>query len=165
MMLNLKLRAIRQDDGKAIIDIFNYYIKNSMAAYLEQEVPYAAFEMLIGQTNGLPSVSVVNGEDKVVGFGFLKPYHKFSTFSGTAEVSYFIAPEYTGKGIGGRILDNLISSAKQIGIECILANISSENEVSIKFHEKHGFSRCGQFKKIGKKSGKYFDVIWMQKGI
>ena len=48
-------------------------------------------------------------------------------------------------------------------IDTLLADISSLNEPSIKFHEKLGFSHCGSFKRVGRKFGKDFDVVWMQK--
>ena len=53
--------------------------------------------------------------------------------------------------------------AKKMGIKVLLADISSENRDSIKFHLKNGFSRCGLFHKAGFKFGKHFDVVWMEK--
>jgi len=49
------------------------------------------------------------------------------------------------------------------GVDCLLANISSHNEQSLDFHRKMGFQQCGRFRRVGKKFGKDFDVIWMQK--
>jgi len=50
-------------------------------------------------------------------------------------------------------------------IKTLLASISSRNKESIAFHKKHGFIECGRFKDIGRKRGKPFDVVWMQKVI
>ncbi len=87
------------------------------------------------------------------------------TFQHTAEVTYFISPEMTGKGLGSKILSFLETEGKKQGISCILANISSLNEGSIRFHKKHGFVECGRFRNVVKKKGILFDTVWMQKNI
>jgi phosphinothricin acetyltransferase len=72
-------------------------------------------------------------------------------------------PEHTRKGIGEAILDYFVEEAKKRGIDSILASISSLNELSIDFHLKNGFKECGRFLQIGRKRGRDFDLIWMQK--
>lgn len=61
------------------------------------------------------------------------------------------------------LLTSLEKEAAEKGITNILANISSLNPNSIKFHQKNGFIECGRFKKVGKKKGQEFDTVWMQK--
>ncbi len=63
-----------------------------------------------------------------------RPYNPMPVFSQTAEISYFIDNEYTGKGIGEKPLEFLENKGKDKGISTILANISSLNTGSIKFH-------------------------------
>ena len=63
------------------------------------------------------------------------------------------------------MLKRLISDARKMKIKTLLASISSRNKESIAFHKKHGFIECGRFKDIGRKRGKLFDVVWMQKVI
>ena len=150
-------------DRKAIIDIFNYYVENSFAAYPEQTLSYEAFDMFLNMSNGFPRGSVKDQHGTTVGFGMLHAHNPLPTFAHTAEVSYFIHPDYTGKGLGKLLLSFLEASAVDQGITIILANISSLNPSSIRFHQKNGFRECGRFKKVGKKRGQEFDTIWMQK--
>jgi len=60
-------------------------------------------------------------------------------------------------------METITIDARAAGVETLLANISSLNEVSLNFHLKHGFKECGRFQRIGKKFDRDFDVIWMQK--
>jgi phosphinothricin acetyltransferase len=85
------------------------------------------------------------------------------TFSRTAEVTYFIHPDHTGKGLGKLLLGFLEKGAVEKGITNILANISSLNPRSIEFHQKNGFIKCGRLRNVGKKNGQEFDTVWMQK--
>lgn len=163
--MEFTISPITNEDKEPIIDIFNYYIANSFAAYPETEVPYEAFGFFLKMFEGYPTATVKDANGKILGFGFLRAHNPMSSFSQTAEISYFIAPEYTDKGIGTSLLNYFEEEGKKKGIHIILASISSLNPGSIRFHEKNGFAECGRFKDIGKKKGRVFDTVWMQKTI
>ncbi|AKB27375.1 GCN5-related N-acetyltransferase [Methanosarcina siciliae T4/M] len=151
------------EDRETVIDIFNHYIENSFAAYPEKKVPYEFFEFFLRNTAGYPTVAAKDENKNLLGFGMLHPHSPMPTLAGTAEITYFIRPEFTGKGIGAAMLGYLLEGAGEKGLHCILANISSLNDGSIRFHLNHGFEECGRFREVGKKKGKLFDTVWMQK--
>ena len=157
------LSPISNEDRKSIIDIFNYYVENSFAAYPETALPYDAFDMFMDMFRGYPAAKVQDTDGRVIGFGFLRPHNPMPAFSGTAEITYFIHPDHTGQGIGTNLLRFLEKEGTQKGITNILANISSLNPGSIHFHKKNGFIECGRFKGVGRKKGQIFDTVWMQK--
>ena len=112
-----------------------------------------------------PSVIVKDPDGTVAGFGMLRPHNPMPAFRHAAEITYFVRPDMTGKGLGEKMLGHLEAAGKDQGITTILASISSLNEGSIRFHERHGFSECGRFEKVGIKKGVVFDTVWMQKFI
>ncbi len=150
------------DDRESVMDIFNYYIENSFAAYPEKKLPNEFFDMLMNACQGYPSVAVRDESGEVIGFGMLRAYNPFPAFIRTAEITYFIRPGFTGQGIGKKLLDDLCDKGRKKGITNILASISSLNEGSLRFHLKHGFAECGRFKGIVQKQGKTFDVVYCQ---
>jgi L-amino acid N-acyltransferase YncA len=149
----------------AVIDIFNYYIANSLAAYPEEPVGYEFFDRFLEMAQGYPAVAVKDDTGTIVGFAFLHAYRPGRTFRRVAEITYFIRPDHTGKGLGSAVLKQLGLAAKTQGIDTLLANISSRNEGSLRFHRKNGFEECGRFRRIGRKFGEDFDVVWMQLGL
>lgn len=157
------ISPIADEDRESIMDIFNYYVENSFAAYPENKLPYQAFDIFLQMSGGYPTGCIRDQDGKTIGFGMLRPYNPMPAFSCTAEVSYFIHPECRGRGLGKMLLGSLEKGAIKKGITCILANISSLNPESIEFHKKSGFAECGRFKKVGKKKGREFDIVWMQK--
>ncbi len=163
--MNINLKPIDVKHGEQIIDIYNYYIENSFAAYLEKSVSLDFFDHLLKMCEGYPTTVAEDKEGNIIGFGLLRPYHAFPAFSRTAFITYFIKPGFTGKGIGKKILEYLISEGKKKGITSILADISSLNIESINFHKKNGFKECGRFEGVGVKKGKAFDVVYMQRKI
>jgi phosphinothricin acetyltransferase len=152
------------DHGKEVMEIFNYYIETTNAAYPQQPLPEVFFSKLMDMTAGYPAFAVLS-DKKVVGFCFLKPHNPLPTFRRSAEITYFIKKEYTGMGLGKMALDILEQEASKIGVRNILASISGNNEGSIKFHLKNGFIECGRFTDAGEKFGKTFDVVWMIKKV
>jgi phosphinothricin acetyltransferase len=160
--MSYNLEEMSNHHRTEVIDIFNYYIANEFAAYPEEPVGYDLFDRFLEMTRGYPSVVVKDDSGTVVGFAFLRPYHPASTFRRTAMITYFIMPEHTGKGLGTRILERFVQEARAQGIETILANASSRNEGSLRFHRRNGFWECGRFRRVGTKFGEDFDVVWMQ---
>lgn len=161
--MKTSLTPIKSDDRESVIDIFNYYVENSFAAYPEKKVPYEFFDIFMNMCQGYPTAAAKDESGNFIGFGMLRPYSPIDAFSKTAEITCFIKPEFTGYGIGKTILDYLINEGKKKGITNLLAGISSLNDGSIRFHIKNGFTECGRFKSICHKKGKIFDVVYCQK--
>lgn len=163
----LVIREATPQDIEGMLEIFNYYIENSFAAYLETPVGPEFFhtshdEDESNKTEHSPFY-VMEENNRVVGLGALRPYLPFRNFQHIGVVSYFMLPEYTRKGLGTKLLDALCQDAKKKNIKSLLANVSSKNQASLNFHLKHGFVECGRFKAVGTKFGMYFDIVWLQK--
>ena len=157
------LEKLSEDNRIPVMDIFNHYIENGFAAYPETKLPYELFDMFLGMARKYPAVVIKDEAGQVNGFGLLRSYHPMAAFQRTAEITYFLAPGRTGQGLGKVLLDFLEVEAGKMGIDCLLADISSLNESSISFHRKNGFKECGRFEKVGRKFGQDFDQVWMQK--
>ncbi len=161
--MEITLVPLTSDHREPVMDIFNYYIENSFAAYPEKKLPYEFFDTILTFCQDYPTAAATVEPDEVVGFGMLRPYNPIPTFSKTAEITYFIKTGYTGLGIGKTLLDYLVDEGRKMGLTTILASISSLNERSINFHLKNGFVKCGRLKNVGLKQGKSFDVVYCQR--
>lgn len=149
-------------DWPAVAGIFNHYVRNSPAAYPDQPVADDLFAAKRAAAPWLPFlVATVDGA--TVGFGYLSPFHPAATMRQTAALTYFLAPEWTGRGLGGVLLTELLDAGRAAGIRTFLAHISSLNEGSIRFHRRHGFTECGRFHRVGRKQGRDFDMVWMER--
>lgn len=156
---------VEEKNRVPVVDLFNYYIANTFAAYPEQKVPYEFFNLFLEVSRHYPSVVATCPDGSLAGFGMLRPHNPMPAFRHTAEITYFLRPDMTGNGLGTRMLRHLEATGKAQGITTILASISSLNEGSIRFHARNGFCSCGRFVKIGIKNGVAFDTVWMQKDI
>ena len=54
-MMDLKFETMTDKYSKEVIDIFNYYIENSFAAFLENKLPYEFFGNFLELAKGYPA--------------------------------------------------------------------------------------------------------------
>ncbi|MFZ5980165.1 MAG: GNAT family N-acetyltransferase [Candidatus Zixiibacteriota bacterium] len=159
------IRTVEDSDKNSILKIFNYYIENSFSAYFEIKVEQDFFDLMKRIAGDYPFYVVEDENKEVVGFSMLHSFDRAESFRRVAEVTYFIDQNHTRSGLGQWLLEKMTREARKIGVDTLLASISSLNEQSLKFHFKNGFVECGRFVKIGNKWGKDFDLIWVQKFI
>lgn len=162
MANDLKIRDMQESDRDAVMRIFNHYAATSFAAYPEGPLPPQFFGPL---REGAVSAIVAERDGNIAGFGLLRPFLPFPVFRKTGTLTYFLAQECVGKGLGSRLLERLAADAKKGGMTMLVANMSSENEASIRFHRRNGFTEAGNLAGVGEKFGKPFGVIWMQRPV
>lgn len=161
------IREATTEDISGMLEVFNYYVKNSFAAYIETPVGPEFFQAIQNEKeqdeNEHFPFYVIEEKGKIIGFGALRPYFPFPNFRHTGVVSYFILPGHTRKSLGSGMLKKLCTEASEKKMKSLLANVSSKNEASLNFHLKHNFIECGKFLEVGTKFGKSFDIVWLQK--
>jgi len=109
--MEYSINPISDDDRKPVIDIFNYYVENSFAAYPEDKLPYQAVDKFLQMSDGFPRGCIKDPAGRTIGFGFLRSHNPMAAFSHTAEATYFLHPDHTGKRLGKRLLEFLEKGA------------------------------------------------------
>lgn len=161
-MPSYTIRRPEPSDLPRLLDILNYYALHTTADFSDRPHTLAEIRSLLNGEERLPRYVAVAGEE-VVGFAVAYPFRPETTFADTVKFTYWLSPSYTGRGIGTLLYNQLESECWQNDIRQVLVNISSENGGSIRFHERRGFVHCGCFREVGRKRGRCFDIIWMQK--
>jgi phosphinothricin acetyltransferase len=160
----VQIRPVAEDDWETVARIFNLYVERTFAAYPDEPVESSFFRDRHEANVDYPFV-VAELERAVVGFAYLAPFHAAATMRRSATVTYFLDPDHTGMGIGSRLLSRLLEEGRNLGVDNVMAHVSSLNEASIRFHLQHGFTECGRFVGVGSKRGRPFDMVWLQRTI
>jgi L-amino acid N-acyltransferase YncA len=87
-----ELEPISSEDREPIVEIFNFYVENSFAAYPENRVPTEIFDVLMEACRGYPAFVAKEAGGRVLGVGVLRPHHPMP--ASAAEISIFIDPEF-----------------------------------------------------------------------
>ena len=99
---------------------------------------------------------------EVVGFGSLSPYRDRPAYSTSVEDSVYVRRDRQGQGIGKALLEELLRLATAHGFHTVMARIVGGHEASIALHRAAGFEFVGTEREIGRKFGRWLDVVVMQ---
>lgn len=163
--MELAFELLREEYRKDVIDILNYYIASTTAAFRDEVVAYDHFDNFLDKASVYSGYAIKNEADTVIGFCTLEPFKNIKPFQKTAEVMYFIKREYIGKGIGKAALSKLEKDAKELWISKLVVDITDDNEISINFHKRNGFTEYGRLNGCWKKFGKDLGIVYMEKNI
>jgi len=161
----VEVRAAAQGDLAAIHAIYAHHVLLGLATF--EEVPPDVEEMRRRHQDvtgrGLPYlVAVARGE--ILGYGYCAPYRARSAYRYALEDSIYIKDGHLGKGIGTRLLGELLRICEGLGYRQVVAVIGdSANAGSIALHARLGFLRVGTLRSTGFKFGRWVDSVMMQR--
>lgn len=157
--MNPLIRKMQKSDWSSVQSIYIEGIRTGTATF-ETNVP----EWMEWNKNHLRDCRIVISDSSIIyGWAALSPVSQRDVYSGVAEVSIYIKESERGKGIGKKLLEELIKSSEKAGIWTLQAAIFPENEASIHLFKKCGFRVIGYREKIGKLNGIWKDVVLMER--
>jgi len=159
-MNTLQINNMIKDDWSRVSKIYKEGIETGLATF-ETEIP----SWSTWSTAHLKTCKFVAKLDNiVVGWAALSPVSDRCVYGGVAEVSVYVDTNYSGKGIGTKLLQELIDQSEKEGFWTLQSGIFPENKASIKLHKKLGFREIGFREKIGKmKDGVWRDNIILER--
>jgi L-amino acid N-acyltransferase YncA len=162
-IMEIEFVDITEPDLIIVKEIYDYYIEKSTSTYYTEKITINELKEFILIGNEKYKSYLIKDRNECCGFCYLSQYKKRQAYDRTAEISLYLKPDYTGKGIGNKVLKFLNDVAKRKGIAVLLAIISGDNESSIRLFEKNEYEKCGHLKQIGEKFNNILDVVFYQK--
>lgn len=99
----------------------------------------------------------------VLGFAVLSPFRNRAAYATTVEDSVYVHQDHRGRGVGRALLGEILRLADDHGFHAVIARISGENEASVALHQACGFEVVGVEREVGRKHGRWLDVVEMQR--
>ena len=109
------------------------------------------------------AVVVAETEGEIVGFAALSPYRSRPAYSTTVEDSIYVRHDQRGNGVGRALLAELVEVAAARGFHTMMARIVGGHDASIGLHRSLGFELVGIEREVGRKFGRWLDVVLMQR--
>jgi len=166
--LSVRLRLAEKKDCLAICEIYNFYIQNSVVTFDEQTMTPNQWEEKLEYLNKqkLPFIVAQTETGEILGFAYVAPWRQKSAYRRTVEDSIYLRAAATGKRIGTKLLEELLTLSKQAGVKEVVAVISDSGaESSVRLHEQFGFKKQGHLAKVGFKFDRWLGTILMQKSL
>lgn len=160
----MEYRLATVGDSEAIRGIYNKEVTGSTVTF--DLVPRTVEEQLVWideHSGAWPAVVAVDGSGRVNGFGSLSPYRTRPAYRTTVEDSVYVDDEARGQGIGKGLLLELLRLGEVHGFHTVIARIVGGHEASIGLHKSCGFEVIGVEQEVGRKFGRWLDVVLMQR--
>lgn len=158
----MTLRDATEADLPAINAIYNYCVLTSTCTYqMTPETEEARRAWFTGRGPRHP-VIVAEHDGEVLAWGSLSAFHKREAYAQTVENSVYVSHLHQRRGLGTKIMEELIRRARAAGVHSIIAGISADQEGSIALHRRLGFTDGGRLREVGCKFDQQLDVVYMQ---
>ncbi len=159
-MISPAVRLFEDKDTAHILNIYAHYILNTTITF-ETEVPSLNIfnERIKHIISTYPWIICEYG-DEILGYAYACKHRERSAYKWSVDVSVYLRPEYTGKGIGKILYSSLINILKFQGFINAYAGIALPNMSSVGIHEKFGFVQVALYKNVGYKFRQWIDVGW-----
>ena len=151
-------------DAEAIRSIYNLEVSTSTVTFdivtrsLDDQVAW-----LRARSGAHVALVAVDDGGEVAGFGSLSPYRDRPAYNTSVEDSVYVRRDRQGLGVGTLLLGSLVDAATASGFHAVMARIVGGHEASINLHAKLGFETVGTEREVGRKLGRWLDVVVMQR--
>jgi phosphinothricin acetyltransferase len=154
-------------DMQRVTSIYAHYVLRSTATF--EETPPDEAEMTHRRAAvlecSLPHL-VVELDGEIAGVAWATPWRTRPAYRFSAEDSIYLRPDYHGRGIGRRLLSEVIQECAAAGRRQLIAVVGdSANTASIGLHEALGFRQIGVLTAVGWKFDRWVDTVLLQRGL
>jgi phosphinothricin acetyltransferase len=159
------IRPAELRDVPALVDVYNHYIATtaitfdiepvtveSRTEWFRHYAPTGRHRLLVGYDGRA-----------LLGYASTSPFAVKAAYETSVEVSVYLAPDQTRRGLGTALYEALFASVAGEDIHRAYAGITLPNEASVALHLRFGFSDVGVYREVGRKFGRYHDVLRMQR--
>jgi L-amino acid N-acyltransferase YncA len=161
--MNVTYKRLAETDLQFVTELYNFYVKTSTATFHMHELSTDEMHELVFFENPKYCTFIISRDRDKCGYASIRYFSSREGYAGTAEVTIYLKPECTQKGIGSASIRHIENIAKTNGFHVLVASICAENVQSIRLFEKSGFIKCAHFHEVGKKFGRILDVVDYEK--
>lgn len=158
------IRAAVADDLPGLVDIYNHYVATTHYTFdvepftVERRRPwFAQFQ------GGRYRCLVATEGDRVAGYAASMPLKDKPAYQTSVEVSIYLAADRGGRGLGTALYQALFDGLAAQDVHRAYGLIAQPNPESMALHARFGFEPVAHLHEVGRKFGRYWDVVWVEK--
>lgn len=165
-MTSAAVREGRVADAAAINEIYNPYIRDSVATFETEPYTLEQRAAWIAEKRGARRLFVAEAAaGGLAGFANSSAFDPRGAYSTSVKVSVFLAPEAKGRGLGRALYAALFDALSGEDVHRAYALVVTPNPASEGLHAHFGFRRLATLSEVGRKFGRYRDVTWFEKAL
>lgn len=152
------IRNGRAGDYAGMAEIFNHYVRTSTVIFSNHELTADDFAGKLRPVvdGGFPFL-VLEKEGELIGYAYAHSYHPDPVYAGTWELTAYLSHRTTGRGLGTRLIRDLIERCRCGGAHVLISCITAGNEPCERMHRRLGFTLGGVLPQVGRKFDQWLD--------
>jgi phosphinothricin acetyltransferase len=154
-------------DLPRLTEIYNYYVRNSPATF--DLYPFSVAERQEWfdhyHRDGPHRLLVACSGADILGYATSSQFRVKPAYDTSVETTVYCDPTATGRGVGTALYTALFKQLASDDVHRAFAGIVPPNDASIALHKRFGFTEIGIFPEVGRKFGRYWDVLWLWRPI
>jgi phosphinothricin acetyltransferase len=163
----ITLRPATLDDLPALTGIYNYYVVNTHVTFDIDPVTVEERRLWFQEHTDGKRYRIIVAEARGVLLGCASSgrHRAKAAYDTTVETSIQCSPSAVGQGLGTRLYQTLFEELATQDIHRLVAGVAQPNNASNALHTKLGFRQIGTYSQVGRKFGKYWDVLWFERDL
>ena len=160
------VRVARITDAGAIAAIYAHHVAHGTATF-DTEAPDAGFwtaKLTDFAVRNWPFL-VAEDDGSVRGYACAAQFRDRPAYARTCENSIYVGAAHLGRGIGTKLLAQLLDASAAAGFHEMIAVIGGGEPASVALHARLGFRHAGRMERVGCKFGKLLDTVYMQRSL
>ncbi len=153
------IREMAPNDSTQILEIYKMGLETRKATFETRVPSWEDWDARHHQHSRF----VYLENNQILGWVALAPTSVRQVYKGVAEVSIYIHTNATGKGIGSKLMEKVITSSEENQIWTLQSSVFPENRATLKLHEKFRFRIVGVREKIAQLDNKWKDTLLLER--
>ncbi|PZO20510.1 MAG: GNAT family N-acetyltransferase [Leptolyngbya foveolarum] len=171
--MEIIVREFLPEDIEALTELYNHYILETAITFdlypympdqrqlnwMSHYTHSGRHRLFVAQCTG----EAAEAKNQVVGYASSSQFHSKAAYETSVETSIYLNSNFAGNGVGSQLYEALFSALSKEDVHRAYAGITLPNETSMAIHRKFGFEQAALYKEVGRKFGRYWDVMWLEK--
>ncbi|HTW21594.1 MAG TPA: GNAT family N-acetyltransferase [Mycobacteriales bacterium] len=164
---DIGIRPATADDLAAIDAIYNHYVRETVSTFDVEPMTTGERATWFSHyaASGSHRLLVATREDRVVGYAASSRFRPKPAYDPSVEVTVYLSPDATGHGVGSLLYQQLFAELRSEPVHRAYAAIAQPNPASEALHRRFAFQEVGTLHEVGRKHGRWVDVLWMQRPV
>ncbi|WP_420568171.1 GNAT family N-acetyltransferase [Thalassovita sp.] len=160
----MNIRPASALDAPVIAAIWNPIIRETEVTFNSEEktVDGLAQDFAAKEAAG-KAFLVAEQQGDIMGFATYGQFRGGPGYAHTMEHTVILAPSARGQGVGRALLTAIEEHARNAGAHVMMAGVSAENPAAVAFHAALGYREMARLPQVGRKFGRWMDLVLMQK--
>lgn len=159
----ISIRPATVSDAAAIAGIYNQGIAERSATFETTLRQPGDIEIRLADAERYPVLVAVGSDDGVLGWAGLSAYRSRDCYAGIGEFSVYLDRLARGQGVGRRLLDALVETARERGYWKLVSRVFPFNLASLALCRACGFREVGVYEKHAQLDGRWLDVVIVER--